>query len=200
MAHDTEQSHQLSSIEPLKGDEPPVEEMLDDESEDFEPGIKRLSFIDRISRKQKIGLVAGILVGVTALGFGGTKLIEASNNTAPDASPDIPTAGASVVPGSTEQPSASASSSETKVESPNDPIGSKNDMTVFESSEVSQMYSDVASNSIFKALIECSQSEIDTIRQVLKGYEDPALMTQILVKHGVQTTDWIPDSPTPSKS
>ena len=84
------------------------------------------------------------------------------------------------------------------VVTPTDTIGTRNDMTVFESSQVSTMYRSVPSNSIFNALIECSQSEIDTIRQVLKGYENPAVMTRILNAHGVETDAWLPDSPSSS--
>jgi len=123
-----------------------------------------------------LAVAASVVAGLTACGNG-----NGNGNAAPSAASSAvrtPTAPAVVTP--------------------TDTIGTRNDMTVFESSQVSTMYRSVPSNSIFNALIECSQSEIDTIRQVLKGYENPAVMTRILNAHGVETDAWLPDSPSSS--
>jgi len=142
----------------------------------------------------RIGLALGLAASLLGI------LTACSSRTTNITDPNQPTARVSVAPSSTTQTSTkvAASDSQSASEGNYDLIGNKSDMTFWESREVSQMYASIPYSSIRKALADCSQTEIDTIREVFKGTQSPAVMTKISNAHGVETNDWIPDSPSSS--
>ena len=177
MSHETER--RISTPTPT----PDASEIRDLVHPDRKPSI--LERLD--TRGKKVGAGALILALTAGLGYGGAKLAEDARTTRVIGVVDT-TPGAIVdVPNGTHETSPSS----IETQGPYDRIGDKSDMTNIETSQVSEMYSEIPYTTIFNALKDCSQSEIDTIRKVLAGQESAAVMTKILNTHGVATNDWI---------
>lgn len=88
---------------------------------------------------------------------------------------------------------AAPSSNETTTQlDPNEHLSKINDITWAEAFNIgSHFYPDIPTDKIDSYLIQCTQAEIDTIREASVGQQPPSVVSTILNKYGFGTQDWL---------